>query len=68
MKILGIAGPRSRSGRDFQIFLHLLQYKLSGPITQLWYKLGSMYVYLRIIYKFYKHRHAWMILQIPREC
>ena len=22
-----------------EIFLHLLQYKLSGPITQLWYKL-----------------------------
>ena len=29
--ILGIVGPMSRS----QIFLHLLQYKLSGPITQL---------------------------------
>ena len=24
-----------------KIFLHLLQYKLSGPITQDWYKLGS---------------------------
>ena len=22
-------------------FLHILQYKLSGPATQLWYKLGS---------------------------
>ena len=26
-----------------EIFLHLPQYKLSGPITQLWYKLGSLY-------------------------
>ena len=26
---------------DFEIFLHLPQYKLAGPITQLWYKLGS---------------------------
>ena len=39
--ILGIAGPRSRSWRDFEIFLHLPQYELSGPITQLWYKLES---------------------------
>ena len=35
--ILGIVGPRSRSRHDFEIFLHLLQYKLSGPITQLCY-------------------------------
>ena len=28
---------------DFEIFLHLPQYKLSGPISQLWYKLGSIY-------------------------
>ena len=27
--------------RDFEIFLHLPQYILLGPITQLWYKLGS---------------------------
>ena len=26
---------------DFEIFLNLLQYKLSCPITQLWYKLGA---------------------------
>ena len=26
-----------------QKFPHLPQYKLSGPITQLWYKLGSLY-------------------------
>ena len=26
----------------FKSFLHLPQYKLSGPITQLWYKLGSL--------------------------
>ena len=28
---------------DVQMFPHLPQYKLSGPITQLWYKLGSLY-------------------------
>ena len=37
--ILGIAESRSRSRRDFEIFLYLPQYKLSGPISQLWYKL-----------------------------
>ena len=26
-----------------QKFSHLPQYKLSGPITQLWYKVGSLY-------------------------
>ena len=26
-----------------QIFPHLPQYKLSGPIVQLWYKLGTLY-------------------------
>ena len=25
-------------------FPHLPQYKLSGPITQLWYTLGSLYI------------------------
>ena len=29
------------SWRDFEIFLHLPQYKLSRPISQLWRKLGS---------------------------
>ena len=27
----------------FKDFPHLPQYKLSGPIIQLWYKLGSLY-------------------------
>ena len=27
----------------FKKFHHLPQYKLSGPIVQLWYKLGSLY-------------------------
>ena len=36
--------PRSRSRREFENFLHLPQYKLSGPITQLWHKLGSSLV------------------------
>ena len=30
---MGMVGSRS--------FFHLPQYKLSGPITQIWYKLGS---------------------------
>ena len=29
--------------KAFKCFPHLPQYKLSGPITQLWYKLGSLY-------------------------
>ena len=29
--ILGIVGPRSWSQHNFEIFLHLLQCKLSGP-------------------------------------
>ena len=37
-------GSRSRSQMDFEIFLHLPQYKLSGPITQLWCKLESLYI------------------------
>ena len=41
--ILGIVGPRSRSRHDFKIFLHLLQYKFSGPITQLWYNSPGSY-------------------------
>ena len=39
--ILGIVEPMSRKWQDFDIFLKLLQYKFSVPITQLWYKLGS---------------------------
>ena len=27
--------------KDFEIFLHLPQYKLSSPISQLWHMLGS---------------------------
>ena len=38
---LGIVQSRSRSRRDFEIFLHIPQYKLSSPISQLWHKLGS---------------------------
>ena len=26
-----------------KFFQHLSQYKMSGPITQLWYKIGSFY-------------------------
>ena len=38
---LGIVRSRSRSWRDFEIFLHLPQYKLSGPISQLWLQVGK---------------------------
>ena len=37
----GIVRSRSRSRRDFEIFLHLPQYKLSRPISQLRHMLGS---------------------------
>ena len=33
-------------------------YQLSVPTTQLWYKLGRMYVYLILIYKIYEYCHA----------
>ena len=36
---IGHCQKRSRSRCDFEIFLHFPQYKLSGPITQLWYML-----------------------------
>ena len=38
---LGIVRSRSKSQRDFEIFLHLPQYKLSSPLSQLWHKLES---------------------------
>ena len=43
-----------------QKFPHLPQYKVSGPIVQLWYYFGilSMYVHLILIYKIYECRHA----------
>ena len=47
--ILGIAGPRSRALPDFEIFLHLPQYKMSGLITQHCYKLGSLYEYTKFM-------------------
>ena len=36
----GLCGIKVKVTVDFEIFL---QYKLSGPITQLWYKLASLY-------------------------
>ena len=42
-KFEGIVRSRSKSRWDFEIFLHLPQYTQSGPITQLWYKLESLY-------------------------
>ena len=30
-------------GQGHCSFPHLPQYKLSGPITQFWYKIGSLY-------------------------
>ena len=38
---LGNVRSRSRSQHDLEIFLHLPQYKLSRPISQLWHMLGS---------------------------
>ena len=38
---IGHCAIKSRSRRDFEIFLHLPQYKLSRPISQLWHMLGS---------------------------
>ena len=58
---MGIVGSRSRSQWDFEIFIHLPQYNLSGSTTQLWYKLGtlllSMYVHLILVNKFYEYCH-----------
>ena len=52
----------SRGTRYFEIFLHLPQYNLSRPITQLWYRVRklilNMYVHLILIYKFFKYRHT----------
>ena len=39
----------------FQVFPN---YQLCGPTTQLWYRPGSMYVYLILIYKIYEWPHA----------
>ena len=70
--ILGIAGPRSRSWRDFEIFLHFTAIRTirshNSTLVQARKLILSIYVYLIIIYKFYKHHHAWMILRIPSEC
>ena len=38
---LGFVPSRPRSQRDFEILLHLPQYKLSSPISQLWHIVGS---------------------------
>ena len=38
---IGHCHTKVKATARLKIFLHLLQYKLSGPITQLWYKLGS---------------------------
>ena len=44
-----------------QKFPHLPQYKLSGPKTQPWHKLGSLYkhiCYLILLYKIYEYCYA----------
>ena len=38
---IGHCPIKVRSQRDFEMFLHLPQYKLSSPISQLWHMLGS---------------------------
>ena len=42
---LGIVRSRSRSGHDFEFFLHLPQYKLSSPISQLWHMVAGLIKY-----------------------
>ena len=46
MKIswMGIVRSRSRSGHNFEFFLHL-QYKLSSPISQLWHMVAGLIKY-----------------------
>ena len=60
--IMGIVGSRSRLRWDFEIFLHLPQYKLSGPTTQLLVDarklILSMFVHLIIIHNIYEYHHA----------
>ena len=59
--ILGIVGPWSRSRHNFEIFLHLPQYKLSGRITNLVQarKLKlSMYVHLIQISNIYEYEYC----------
>ena len=68
--ILCIVEWRSRSRWNFEIFLHLPQYKLSGPITQLVQVrklILSMYVYLMIIYEIYDYCYAWMIFRFLKS-
>ena len=59
---LGIVRSRSMSPHDFEIFLHLPQYKLSSLISQLWHKVGSsnlVCVFMILIYyKAYEKCHA----------
>ena len=38
---IGHCPIKARPRRDFEIFHHLPQYKLSRPISQLWHMLGS---------------------------
>ena len=48
----------------FQVFP---DYQLSAPKTQFWYKLGSMYVYLILIYKIYEYCHALAVFLTSRR-
>ena len=56
---IGLCPSKEQVGwRDFEIFLHLPQYKLSSPISKLWHKIGlwlSMCVHLIIIHKIYEY-------------
>ena len=52
---LNIVG--SRSSDTVKVFFNIPQYKLSGPITELWYNFElilSTYVHLIIVYKLYE--------------
>ena len=46
---------------QLQIFLHLPQYKLLGPISQLWNRIGSnnlLSLHLILVYNIYKYCHT----------
>ena len=60
---LGIVRSRSRSWCDFEIFLHLPQYKLSSisALAHIRMLLLSICVLLECLNTIYKYGHAWVI-------
>ena len=52
---------------DFENFLHLPQYKLSSPISQLWHMQKVVSLSVNHIIILYKYGHAWIILRTVRD-